>query len=192
MKVIPIDHGLDLLASELIRSPGLHMSQIYGDMYSDLEPKRFVRGSKPNELMMAIGSAWENHIAMLRRKAGICADRPGEFRTVEGIAFSPDMLINNGHMRLGEDKVKWMGTKDLPTEPTNSLPPLMNKDVTQMKSYCYNLDTPYARLYSLFLLGDYKRPYTPQLRAFDIEFTAREMKEEWQRMMNHAKFKRML
>ncbi len=39
--VTPIAHGLDLLKSDLIRSPGVHASDIFGDLFKKLEPKRY-------------------------------------------------------------------------------------------------------------------------------------------------------
>lgn len=193
MKVTPIPHNLDLTASDLVRSPGLHMSSIYGDLYKTLEPKRFGGDNVINPLMTAMGTAWENQLEYLIRKAGHDAHRPGEFRTKEGIAFSPDLLIYDDQFRLGEIKLKWwMLSRKFPRKPGESFSVNMNKDLTQMLSYCHALETPYARLYANCIQGTGKKPIQPELLAYDIEFTARELKEEWDMMMNHARHRRLL
>ena len=62
MKIVPIEHGLTLAAPAegYVRSPGLHMSQLYGSLFEGLEPERF--GSKdggPDPLKLELGLALE-------------------------------------------------------------------------------------------------------------------------------------
>lgn len=188
MKITPIDHGLDLQASDLVRGEGLHISTVYNDLYQHLEPKRFPKGGTPNPVSMAMGTAWEKHLEYLLAKNGVSASRPKEFRTEEGIYFSPDLILFNGHARVGEIKLTSMSARDLPTEPTTVLPGKVNKWLTQMMAYALKLGVGHARLYGLFL----HEPYNPQLRAFDIEFTDRELQENWSMLMNHARARKML
>ena len=190
MKIVPIPHNLELGVSTLPRSPGLHMSQIYGDLYQDLEPKRFVRGGTPDINKMEAGLGLES--VLEEGLKGRLAERPGEFVTDEGIIYSPDLIIFNDVTRLGEIKLTWLSCREVPREPGNSLPQKMDKWLTQMKAYCYHLQTPYARLYAFFVNGTYKHPYTPELLAWDIEFSTQELKENWQMLMNHARHKGML
>ena len=197
MKIVPCDHGLDnyIAKSGGNRSPGLHMSDIYSDLYSDLEPKRFVRGSKPDPLLLAMGLSWENHIDKCYDQRNIDYPtgeqivRPGEMMSDEGIAYSPDQLIFNGVTTLGE--IKWTGSssKDVPREEANSFPPHFDRYFTQMMAYCHCLGTPYARLLVMFP-NRYPRP--AELLAWSITFSAREIKENWSKLMNHAKSKGML
>ncbi len=66
MIVTPVQHGLDMLASDLVRSPGLHASDIYGGLAKALYPKRYDYGDKPpNPLLLALGTAWEKHFEYL-------------------------------------------------------------------------------------------------------------------------------
>lgn len=175
------------------RSPGLHMSSIYDDLYQDLEPKRYIKGSKPDVLRMEAGLAFEDLLEEgIKRR--LCADRPGEFTTEEGIIFTPDLIIFDGASaggRLGEIKLTWMSSKEVPRETANGFPPKFDKYFTQMKAYCYHLELGTARLLAFFVNGDY-RPPKPELLAWDIEFTSRELEENWRMLVNHARHKRML
>lgn len=191
MRITPVKHGLeDLLGkSHAYRSPGLHMSDIYNDLFQSLEPKRYRKGTPMDPLRLEAGLALEEMLEEgLRRR--LIGERPGELVTEEGIIYSPDLLIFNGATRLGEIKLTWMWSKEVPRIEGNSFPPKFDKYVCQMKAYCYHLDTPYARLIVFFVNG--KGDSTPELLAWDIEFTRRELEENWQMLMNHARSRRML
>ena len=184
MKITPIPHGLDLLASDLVRSPGLHISQIYNSLYEALKPGRFT-GGEPNPLMLALGSAWEQYFERQLDRAGNRVFRPGELVSPEGIAYSPDGVIENGQLTLVEYKLTWMSSRaDIEDAK-------FDKYKTQMMSYCYQLETPYARLYVLFVNGDYKPP-SPVLKVWNIEFSPRELQDNWQMLMNHARTRKMI
>ena len=185
MKIVPVPHNLDLLASDLVRSPGLHMSDLYGSLYEALEPDRFKPDSEPNPLMLFLGTAFEQHLEQVIARCGHVVTRPGEFVTPEGIAFSPDGIVENGLVRVVEYKLTWMSSKDHITSPK------FNKWFTQMKLYCHHLETAYGRLYACFVNGDYK-PLSPALYCYDVEFSARELVDEWRAVMNHAKQRKML
>ena len=171
------------------------MSAIYNDYYQDQEPERFVKGTEPSPVLMGLGLSLE--VALEGALKERMFERPGEFTTPEGIAFSPDLIGFNGSAILGEMKLTWMSSREMPREPGyRSFPPKFDKWMTQMKCYGHHLEMPNQRLYALFVNGaypgrDYSK-YRPELLAWDIEFSLREMKEEWQRMLAHAKFKRMI
>jgi hypothetical protein len=190
--IVPVKHGLEGVVGVSVghRSPGLHMSNIYNDLYQDLEPKRFTRGTLPDPLRLEAGLAFEDMLEEgLKRR--LCGERPPEMVTEEGIFYSPDLIIFNGHTRLGEIKLTWMSSKEVPREAANGFPPKFDKYFTQMKAYCHHLDLGHARLLAFFVNGDY-RPPKPELLAWDIEFTPRELRENWQMLLNHARHKRML
>ena len=190
MKVIPVSHGLDDIIGVSLghRAPGLHMSQIYGDLFQDLEPKRFVRDAPMDMLRVEAGLALESVLEKGLRDRW-CAERPPEQFTTEGIAFNPDMIVFTDKTRLGEIKLTWMSSKDMPREPSNNFPPKFNKYLCQMKAYGYHLELAHARLLTYFVNGMGR---APELLAWDIEFTARELKDNWQMLLNHARSKRML
>jgi len=189
MRITPVPHGLDLLASDLVRSPGLHMSHIYNSLFEGLEPNRYKSGGAINPLMMAVGTAWEKHLEFLLAKAGIQVFRPGELVTPGGIAYSPDGLLDN-NTRLAEYKVAWwMSSSDMPRMPASTFPPKLDKYVCQQQSYCHNLEINKSRLYVLFIQG---RGKDPELLVYDIAFTARELQTNWEMLLNHARHRKLL
>lgn len=180
--------------STLPRTQGVHISQIYGDLYRRLQPERYGKqgddGPPPDILEM--GLSFESQLERMledglkARLAG--AVRPGELISPEGIYFSPDLMCFNGTERVGEIKLTWMSTKELPIERANSVPSKLDKWMVQLKSYCHLLSCPQARLIAFFAVPDYRhKHYGPDLRAWDIEFTARELKENWDMLIRHGK-----
>ena len=190
MHITPITPDLDLGASSLVRSSGLHVSTLYNDLYQDLEPGRYVRGAPLDMRRIELGFSLEEMLEEgLKRRL---ASRPGEFRTKEGIAFSPDLLIFNGGVRLGEVKLTWMSSREVPREPgTHIFPPKFDKWFTQMRVYCKHLETREARLYAFFVNGTYKT-MVPELLAWDITFSQQELDEAWTMLLNHGRHKGLL
>lgn len=196
MIVTPVEHGLeDLLAKSGPRSTDkLHMSDIYGALYKELEPERYGGEGAPDPLRLEAGLALESMLETGLRDRLCGGGRPGELVTEHDIHYNPDLVIFNGCTRVGEIKLTWMSCRGWPETATNGLPPKANKYVTQMKLYCRALDTPYARLIAYFVNGDYdrSRAFGPQLRAWDIEFSRRELEEEWQTCMSFARQRGMI
>ena len=193
MIVTPLAHGLDLLKSDLVRSPGVHASDIYGDFYRRLDPKRYdfsARDADPDEepLLMVLGSAWEHHFEKLLTLNGINAYRPTELLSPEGIAYSPDLIIFNGVTRLGEIKLTSMALDDCPTEVSNNLPPKFDKYLCQIKLYLHWLEMVDAWLAVLSI----RQPWRPELRLFDLTFTPRELIDNHRMLMAHARHEGML
>jgi hypothetical protein len=196
MIVTPVlDHGIDFLASDLVRSPGLHASTIYGNLFKRLEPKRYDIRDKDtgeplalNPVLMAIGTAWEKHFEFLLAKSGYDVQRPEEFMSEDGIAFSPDLLQFNGITRVWEIKYTSMSVKDLPTEETNCLPPKFDKYDSQMKLYAYWLNLHHGTL--AVVLNH--QPWDPQFRMFNLEWNDRELVDNHAMCMNDAKHQGLL
>lgn len=188
MIVTPTSQDLDFLASDLQRSPGVHASDIYGDLFAFLDPKRYDHEGNPNPVLMALGTAWEKHLEYLLEKNGVKALRPGELMSPEGLAYSPDLIIFNGVTRCGEIKLTSMSSKDMPEEETDTLPPKLDKYLCQLKLYCYWLELLHGWLGMVF---NY-RPFDPDFRAYNLTFTPRELQENHQMCMNHARSRGLL
>src|SRR3990167_3621640 len=131
-------HGLELgkPTEGYVRTPGLHISEIYNSLYKGLNPKRFDKRDADGNplpfdmLRMELGSAFEEALEPIIRERIIDAVRPGEFATQHsvgcvcyktrvsvgdavcscgaGIIYSPDHFLFNGLFRLGELKLTWM------------------------------------------------------------------------------------
>lgn len=181
MIVTPITLEIDWLKSDLVRSPGVHASDIYGDLFKKLEPKRYDYPDDGNPMLMVLGTAWERHFEYLLKLNGIEVERPDEFMSPEGIAYSPDLIIFNGITRLGEIKYTSMSADDLPTEVTNVLPPKLDKYLCQMKLYAFWLGLNDGWLAGLFN----HRPWDPQFRMFDLHWEDDELRDNHAMCMNH-------
>lgn len=181
MIVTPITLEIDWLRSDLVRSPGVHASDIYGDLFKKLEPKRYDYPDDGNPLLMVLGTAWERHFEYLLGVNGIEVERPAEFMSPEGIAYSPDLIIFNGITRLGEIKYTSMSADDLPVDVTNVLPAKFDKYLCQMKLYAFWLGINDGWL--AVLLNH--QPWNPQFRMFDLHWDDDELHDNHAMCMNH-------
>lgn len=201
MRVTPIELPIDLAPGDPKRSKGLHMSDLYGSLYQELEPERYRKGTQPAPALLAIGLALEQYTERVLLEAGIGAFRPPEFRTPDeyNIAFSPDLLISNGVMKGGEIKATFMSHREMPTQPTTALPPKFNKYVTQMKAYGHNLEIDTWWLMAWFLKGKWEKSDRDADEAvlaaflpYELQFTKREMAEEYDMLIHHGKHRGLL
>lgn len=209
MNIIPFEHGLELdtPTEGYVRTPGLHMSDIYGSLYKELDPKRFDKEGGPDVTRMLLGTVTENTLATVMSRHLIQGERPGEFAalasgkvvpvgTPKSIIFSPDHFFYNGATKLGEFKVTWM------TIAKGIRESKFDKWWCQMGAYGYPLKMPSQVLYAYFVNGhgkwdDFDVPGRgvlkpgPLLLAWKIEWTQRQLEDNWNDLMRHARKKRM-
>ncbi len=172
-----------LLGGDNERSPGLHQSTIIKDICQKLDPKRF--GGELDELgitRMVNGMIYEDILgcALVRRFPGQ-GERPGEF-TKDGITGSPDWLTED--WVLEEYKATDMSSRNCPDDPK------FQHWHWQIKGYLTLTGsvTGHARLRVLFGRGDYSEFFSPkQLLSWDLYYTARELHENWQMLVGHAR-----
>ena len=195
--IVTAAHDFDLTRGELERSDRLHASEIYGNLFKHLEPERYGKPGEeqePNDALMMLGTAFELLLEQVMRLNGINCYRPGEFVHVlpsgKEIAYSPDLLINNGVTRVGEIKLTSMKVDDLVglTAPINNLPPKFDKYLTQMKLYIKWLGLRHGWL---GVMSIYK-PFKPVFVPLNIEFSERELEENELICLNHAGHEGML
>lgn len=186
VKLTPVEFDYKLAISSGPRSEGLHASTIYGDLFQDLEPKRFKRDSEPPDLKMAMGLAWESHLERVFKHHGILAVRPDEQMSDEGIAFSPDLLVVNGTDRIGEIKLTYMSSR------TGLDDPKFDKWLVQVMLYCWWCGLVGARFYILHVCGDYGKNRDPVFKVVDVDFTKNELRENYEMCVNHARSKGFL
>ena len=169
------------------RGEGLHASDIYGSFFKQLNPKKYSSDMDPllQDILFAIGLAWEQYLEKVLIANGELVARPGELESEEGIKYSPDLLVVNGHDRIGEIKATHMSSRDC--VPGNEK---FEKYLAQTKLYCYWSGIPRARFYVLYLHGDWRRGDDGKLMDFkmwDVDFTMRELKDNHKMLMQHAK-----
>lgn len=180
------------------RSEGLHASTIWEDISRQLNLNKqqaksaLAAGPSPDlEEFGTIGFLWERILEKTLASIMIESDeqgryvRPGE-QCVDGIHMTPDYcdLNYNGNWVHGveEWKARWCSYRK-----ADDLEKNFWKVLVQQKCYCHALQTPHSRLRMLFLVGDWRGDITPKLREFELEFTARELQDNWSMITGHAR-----
>lgn len=168
------------------RSDGLHVSEIYKRLMTQLEPAKY---GKPIDddarRRMEIGILFENVLEQaLAEKYGTV--RPGELISPEGIKMSPDGI--NPELVAGEEyKATFKSCRHgIMGEGGDPLPNFYVWFV-QMMAYGKWLYLDRWLLRVLFICGDYSRPILPQFHSYDITFTQDEMDNNWQMLLRIAK-----
>lgn len=210
MTIVPIAHGLHLAEPTVgyVRTPGLHASDCYGSYFKSIDPKRYDKRGADGEPLgfdlarMEFGTSFEEALEealvsttpvplmertrrnMARRLIG---ERPGEFTSPEGIIFSPDQVFvePDGSEVLGEFKLTWMSSKNAP-DPMEAK---FSKWHCQQMLYCRWLGLTRSRLFGFFVNGGTDKPYhehSPELRAWEITYTQRELESNWKTIERHA------
>lgn len=177
----------------IVRAPGCHVSDITKAMMVRLDPKRYGKDQQDEDSKnwQEAGFLWEDILggafasrALVDSKIQGSRWRPGEV-SLDGITGSPDscecgVQDDDPPVVIGEYKATWKSCRgiDLPTPGAGLIDTKFLGYVLQMQAYCKMVGTTRARLYILFVNGDYDR-YVPQLRCYQIDFTERELNEQW-------------
>ena len=161
------------------RSAGVHVSTVIKHMRTIMGKQA---GWPDEELNNAgqIGRIWEHVLARELANAGLGGQhivRPGEI-TCEGIIGSPDG-VDCEDPAIVEFKATWKSSK----RPVFEIAPWYK---WQVLAYCYMVELATARLYVLYVNGDYKPPM-PQVRGWRYEFSPGEIKSNWQMILRNAK-----
>lgn len=111
--------------------------------------------------------------------------RPPEVE-LDGIIGSPDLISAELGM-LGETKCTWGSSKHL-ADLENGTGKYWIW-LVQIKGYLKMLRMLRCRLFALFVNGNYKNGYQPELAVRDLEFTQKEIDENWRMITDHARRK---
>lgn len=173
-----------------LRSIGVHVSQIIGDLYKTLYPDRFEsNGSLPWEKFMA-GWAWEEVIG--RAMAQVDATVIQQFGELseDGIIGTPDAW-NQDRDCIEEYKCTWVSARhDIGSDKFAHW-------LMQGKAYLWmaSMDTIVYRVF--FVNGDYQylkrgnsrktHPPGPMTKAWVITYEPHELKQNWDMLVSHAR-----
>lgn len=183
------------------RGEGLHLSHVLnyldrhglGINYDDREP---------NDLWAATGFMFEilvsNALAVYLSQDN---DRiiTGRELCMDGILLTPDAYDTVDDV-VGEMKATWKSARKIRgavADQGHSLRVNFGRWLRQIMSYCRAYETRKARLYSLFVMGDYSYgkpsannpnplPAGPALPVLDLEFTADEIEDNWRMILLNA------
>lgn len=195
MIVTPKPAELSLPESLEPRSSGVHVSSIireiaitqgilkYGTVDADSKLLDKQEITDPTAILrIAIGLSWEEwYIPRILGPQGV-VDHPGEM-SQDGIYMthdgeSLDVIItpkgSKGRGRIHEIKATYKSTNTVGEDLRTQWMWLC-----QVMAYCKGSGTRFATIHVLFLCGDYRMPITPQLKIWDIEFSQKEIDDNW-------------
>lgn len=168
-----------IMNSGVPRTGGLHLSEIIRDLYKKLNPIRFQDGGGFER--MALGFAWEWVLSDAIARV-FPSDRllihMGELEC-DGIKMSPD-AFDVEDLCLEEWKCTWSSSNKHPDDYPYYL--------WQIKSYCRAIECNKARLRIYHVNGDY-RERVPVVHTWLLEFSDRELEENWKFLTAHARKK---
>ena len=140
-------------------------------------------------LRINIGLAWEEHyIGQILSRYGVI-DHPGEMQ-YDGVYLSHDgedlsviltVPVLQYGPRVHEVKATYKSTKTVGDLSSQWM------WITQMKAYCIARGCTTAFLHALFLCGNYVAPIRPVLKIWELEFTQRELDENWELLSQYKK-----
>lgn len=216
MKIVKFENDPDLTFSTTgeDRSPGLHLSDIIKTMQYERE-KRFNPDTPMDMMLLEQGHTWEEVLshALQRRWLNAHPDyagyRPGEL-SLDGVAMSPDWIQPKGfHATLKPGAVdlvveEWKATK---TSKNKVLEDHQWYWLVQLKAYMHALSVDLGRPVTRgrfrvwYINGDYS--YGRSVAAedmhllrdyvrYDVEFTKRELEDNWRAVIGQAKRKGLL
>jgi hypothetical protein len=184
----------------LVRSVGCHLTDITKIMLVKLDPKRYGTAQQDADTKnwQEVGFMWEDILGTAFTTRGLDQGgqgvrwRPGEV-TLDGVAGSPDSFEcgiqdDDPAIVVAEYKATWKSCRDIDS-PSYGAGLMDSKFVgylLQLKAYCKMVGTTRARLYIIFMNGDYER-YVPALRCYQIDFDQRELDEQWASFLSTAR-----
>jgi len=171
------------------RSTGrVHLTDIIRDMAASIGKSKGDGSTTDEDLnwYASGGWLWERIWDAAHREA--VADGsvycPGEIE-LDGIVGTPDRvrIENDGALTLVELKCRWQSAYKFDSLEKNYF-----QELTQIMSYCRMVGADRAELCVFFVAGNW-RPPVPMARAVGLEFTERELAENWEMVRGHAQRK---
>lgn len=185
MIVTPVEHVIDIRRGGSPRAAGVHVSAVIayiarqmGYLKSDDDGEVLGPAGFPvtAELRMAVGLAWEDWLAPSIPDMMYHIDNV----QVDDIWMSPDgVRIDGDHVVLHEFKTTMKSMRGDDDMGRHWM------WMAQIKAYCKAFDSRHAHLHVLWLCGDYNKPITPCYKVYGLEFTQREIDDNWGLILKH-------
>lgn len=163
------------------RSGGLHLSTVLRDIAATIGKSKDSATDDQLNWYASGGWLWEHIWDMAHAKAiedGTMTN-PGEF-SCDGITGTPDR-IDWTRPAVIELKCRWQSIRMFDSLEKNYWQELM-----QIKSYCWMTGIHEADLIIFYVAGDW-RPPVPGVRAANLQFSERELRESWEQVIGHAR-----
>ena len=169
-----VERSAGLNLSDVVRSIGFEMGYIppqYQGEDISASPER-----------AALGMAWEDWV--FRTQHPEVSHQPGE--------------VFGGNIACSADGISWFGN-DLKVHECKLTWKSMKREselqnewlwLSQTMGYCLQWGTNLARYHIYWVNGDYQRGQNtggPQYKLYDLEFTKRELEDNWLQIHNRAK-----
>lgn len=143
---------------------------------------------------ICIGLAWEEYyLGVFLKREGV-KKHPGEI-LVDGIHMSPDGISRDWVEQLNKPYPGVMITRVHEVKATyksiNTVGDMSSQWLwlTQVKAYCKGVKTVHAKIHVLFLCGDYKYPLQPVVKEWDIQFTPKEIQDNWDMLREYKDYR---
>jgi hypothetical protein len=168
------------------RSHGVHLTDIIRDMAAAIGKSKGDGTTTEDDLdwYASGGWLWERvwdraHRESIQDGSVYC---PGEIE-LDGIVGTPDRvrIEDGGDLTLIELKSRWSSAYKFDSLEKNYWQELM-----QIQSYCQMVQTTHAELCVFFVAGNW-RPPVPCARAVGLEWTERELVDNWSAVTGHAR-----
>lgn len=188
--LIPLFHGPEPITGDSARSSDSrpHLTDILRDLAAAIGKGKDRDAISEEELNRYAAGGWIWEHAFDQALAAAVDNgqmwSPGEVEC-EGIVGTPDRLRigDHGELRVQELKARWQSSRKFDDLERNYW-----IELAQIMSYCYMNSTRYADLHVFYVAGDW-RPPVPVQRSAALEFTERELRENWDMVVGHAKRK---
>lgn len=188
MKLTPFDLIIDssyFSSDNRMRTAGVHLTDVIKDMEKSIGRDRNPRamGDEKLKLYRTLGFVWEDIVTReMNRERSWAAPglvRVGEIE-LDGILMTPDAVdFAQDPPVLEEWKCTWRSAaRDLESENWHWF--------VQAKAYCHALKLTRANFRILYVNGDYK-PTVPRPQGYAIEFSQRELHDNWSMILAHGR-----
>ena len=205
MRAIPREVNLIIPAPIVPRGEGTHVSAIIRAIAISTGVLKAEGGDEPSMadkreitdpvaiLRICLGLAWEEYYLGMFLKDKVMK-HPAE-RCVDGIHMSPDGIsrewVEHANRPHPGVMITFVHEVKATYKSINTVGDLSKEWLwlTQVKAYCKGMKTTHAKLHVLFICGDYKMPIRPMIKEWTLEFTQREIDENWSMLKEYRDYR---